>query len=92
MEYDFDYWKRLAEEQPEEYERVADAYVNKYIENHFKGDEVKINRMKGVYWRAKQEVRNIKNPVVRADRANTIMWNEFRKLNALMQQLFGDNK
>ena len=42
--------------------------------------------MKGLYWQAVNdpEIRKIKDPVVRADRANTKMWMSLRELNKVI--------
>lgn len=94
MEFDFEYWRKLAQEKPDEYEEIAQKYVHDYIDKHYAGDEDKIRRLKGLYWKITNdpEIRNIKNPTVRADRANTKMWLSLRKLNALLiAHGFGDN-
>lgn len=80
--FDFDAWMQLYKDNPEGYLEHAKEYVHGYIDRMFPEDDERRQRMKAMYWRAVNdpEIRKIKDPYVRAQRASTMMNVQARKL------------
>lgn len=90
-DFDFDWWVNAYKQDPDGYEELAKAYVHRKIDEMDTTEERK-NKLKGLYWKAVNDpdIRNVKDPYVRAQRAQTKMWLEFQKLRSLVKAVAGD--
>lgn len=84
-DFDFDYWCRLAKENPDVFETTRKQELDKYISKL--GDTSTQERMKKLQWRIEMERQRSKNPMDSAIRIYDMMWETVGKNFELIQEL-----
>ena len=84
-DFDFDYWCKLAKENPDVFETVR----KQEIENHIStlGDARTQERLSKLQWRIEMERARAKNPMDAAIRIYDMMWESVGKNFELIQEL-----
>jgi len=87
--FDFNYWLKLAQHNPEAFEQERQQVVDKYIDN-IKDADVQ-TRMRCLQWKIDTERKLAKNPMDSATRIYDMMWeslsNNLEALQELSQEL-----
>ena len=78
MEFNFDEWKKLYEEDPEEFERRRAEVLEETIQQ---APEEQQQRLRGVVWAYDQRAKRRKHPLARAQYAQIEMYNMLYQLN-----------
>jgi len=71
-EFDFDYWSKLAKQDPDAFEAAREAEINKHIASL--GDEATQERMRRLQWRVEMERKRSSSPLDAAARIYDMMW------------------
>lgn len=85
--FDFDRWRRLAEEDPEAFERARKAAIDGFIDGI--GDELLRERMRRLQWRVEQERARSDNPMGACIRIYNMMWRSVSDNYQLLTRLVG---
>jgi len=83
--FDFDYWRRLAKENPDVFETMRKREIDGYISTL--GDSSTQDRMSKLQWRIEMERKRSKNPMDSAIRIYDMMWESVGKNFELIQDL-----
>jgi len=89
MEYDFDYMKDLYINNPEEFERVAQASIDEAIS---KTSEEHQQALRAQQWRLRQELDKIKDPVARMNKMVTMFWPQVIKFVEVLKNPHVESK
>lgn len=91
MQFDFEYWVKAYEDDPENFDELAKAYIYNYIDNMGLTEE-KANKLKGLYWKVSNDPRvtGTSNGLVRAARAQHLMLQQLNKLDAAWRGEFDE--
>lgn len=84
-EFDFDYWCKLAKENPDVFETVRKQEIEKHIATL--GDSRTQERLSKLQWRIEMERARAKNPMDAAIRIYDMMWETVGKNFELIQEL-----
>ena len=84
LDFDFDHWKRLAEEDLESFEATRVAAIEELIES-FSPDSRE--RMRRLQWRIDQERRLAKSPMGSCLRLSKMMWRQLLGEGGLRERL-----
>ncbi len=83
--FDFNYWLKLAQDNPEAFERERQQVVDKYI-GSIKETNVQ-ERMRCLQWKIDTERKLAKNPMDSAIRIYDMMWESLGKNQEALQEL-----
>lgn len=84
-DFDFDYWCRLAKDNPEEFEIQRKKEIDAYISG-LNDSEIQ-DRMQRLQWRVEMERQRSKNPLDAAIRIYDMMWESVGKNFEAIQEL-----
>ncbi len=79
MEFDFDYWKNLQEENPERFETERSFLISNYIQE-ISSDEKRVFKATALQAKINTERRKYKRPIDSAGRIYNMMFAEFQEL------------
>ena len=68
--FDFDYWRQLAEEDPESFENLRNRMIDEVIDS---SPEPMRKRLRGLQWRIDMEIRRSRNALDSCIRLNRMM-------------------
>lgn len=83
--FDFDYWRDLAKNNPEQFEAARKLEIDQYISG-LKTEELQ-DRMRRLQWRVNIERKRSKNPMESAIRIYDMMWDSVGKNFEAIQNL-----
>ena len=83
--FDFDYWRDLANKDPEAFEAARKLEIDQYISS-LKTEELQ-DRMRRLQWRVNTERKRSKNPMDSAIRIYDMMWDSVGKNFEAIQEL-----
>ena len=84
-EFDFDYWCKLAKNDPEAFEKARSQEIDQHISSI--SDSTAQERMKRLQWRVEMERKRSKNPMDSAIRIYDMMWEAVGKNFEAIQDL-----
>ncbi|MGR9105620.1 MAG: DUF3135 domain-containing protein [Gammaproteobacteria bacterium] len=82
--FDFDYWCKLAEDDPESFEHLREHMIRELINS---SPAILRPRLRGLQWRIDMEIRLSKNAVDRCIRINRMMMNSVYANGGLIETL-----
>ncbi len=85
--FDFDRWRKLAQEDPEGFERARKAVIERFLQGI--DDERLRARMERLQWRVEQERARSDNPMGACIRIYNMMWRSVSDNYQLMTRLVG---
>ena len=71
-DFDFEYWSKLAKQDPEAFEVAREAEINKHISSL--ADKTAQERMRSLQWRIEMERKRSSSPLNAASRIYDMMW------------------
>ncbi len=84
--FDFDTWKRLAESDPEAFERKRDALIQAEISQ---ADPAAQMRLRGLQWQIDMTRQRYKHPVEASTKLFEMMWEQVYGENGFLDALTG---
>lgn len=87
MNFDFDEWVKLAQDDPEAFERRRKAEIEAVINAASQESQ---ERLRGLQWKIDMERAKASTPLAALVKIQGMMWDSFHKLNDKLQELCGD--
>ena len=88
-EFDFDYWARMARDDPEAFETMRTMQINELIEQ---APEQIRHRMEGLQWQINQVRKRSSNPMAACLRISAMMWDSVTGERGLLEALQSPGK
>jgi len=88
MDFNFDEWSKLAQENPEEFQRRRQEEIDKVISAAHPAEMQ--HRLRQLQWSIDMEIKRSKNPLDALVKIQRRMWESFYRLNKELQALAGN--